>query len=237
MTRYSMILLAASICLSVPLSACEPVLPFMYVVGGPGVITKSIAVLALAVAVKSILFALFQKKLSFARGVLFMLNGNVVSSLVGVLAAGLVGASPFMWLFGIPIAYVLCLLPAVRATRFIDHSSYFIALIMTIALVGSCALFMTIQGNASRGELVTFWSVKIVAVYLALSVSIALSTFWEEWVIWKLANVEEHETCFIQPALKANLCVLVCVMIYAATLMIPIRRQYDNYLVPSAIRL
>jgi len=47
------------------IQACEPIIPFMQVVGGPAILTSSLVVLIVAVAIKSIAFAAWQNQIYF----------------------------------------------------------------------------------------------------------------------------------------------------------------------------
>ena len=69
------------------------------------------------------------------------------------------------------------------------------------------------------------------AIFTALIVSIVLTAFWEEWVVWKLSRSPVEFTGFIQPVIRANLVVLLCVMLFAAGIALPQRLKSPNFLV------
>ena len=67
--------------------ACEPIFPFIKIVGGPAMLVNSWIILLAVVAVKAVIFSVFQKRLSFIRASLLMLAGNVLTTFIGVIAA------------------------------------------------------------------------------------------------------------------------------------------------------
>jgi hypothetical protein len=130
--------------------ACEPVIPFIQVVGGPGMLTRSLIVLVAAVALKSVAFALWQTQLRFGHAVLFMIAGNVLTTVIGVVA-GVMMASGLLLFVGTGVAWVAGIVPARRLIgafpksrlRFLNAEG--LAGLMAAALAVSCLLFGTIQ--------------------------------------------------------------------------------------------
>jgi hypothetical protein len=223
---------------AVPAFACEPIVPFMQVVAPTLALSGSLLALAAAVLLKSVLFAIFEKRIPRVRAALFMLAGNVLTSVVGLVAAAMIGGAG-VWLIGVPIVFVLCWIPARRLITVAPRpwlarrSPGGVAALMTTALVASCFLFMMGQGAILANRLALYWAIKLVAVYLALIASIALTTIWEEWTIWKLTAPAE-EMAFFVPVLRSNLYVLVLVMAVAAGLMLPKRLKSPDFLAKRA---
>lgn len=216
--------------------ACEPILPFVKVVGGPGMLTNSLVILLAAVALKSIIFSCLQKRLSFVHALLLMLAGNVFTTGIGFIAAAMIGSGPIM-LFGGLIVWPLCVMPARRILAVVKipwlkpFSSAGLAAVMALALVVSCILFAISATFIDSNHLIVYWIWKLAAVYVALIVSILMTAFWEEWVIWKLSRCPADYTGFVQPVIRANLIVLLCVMLFAAGVTLPQRLKSPNYLV------
>jgi len=216
--------------------ACEPILPFIKVVGGPGVLASSWIVLVAAVVIKSIIFSALQKKLSFVRASLFMVAGNVLTTFIGVIAAVLIGSGPF-FVIGALIVWPLCVMPARRMLTVVNRpwlkrfTPTGLAGAMALALVVSCFFFAVSSFFVDSNQLVVYWICKLGAVYIALIVSILLTSFWEEWVIWKLSQCPTDYTGYVQPVIRANLVVLACVMLFAAGVMLPKRLKSPNFLV------
>lgn len=220
--------------------ACEPILPFVQVVGGPGMITQSWIILLAAVALKTIVFSVSQKKLSFVRASFLMIIGNVLTTVIGVIAAVLIGSEPLFWI-GALIVWPICVMPARRflavtkrpwLKRFTPVS---FAGIMAFALVVSCFLFAISSAFVDSNHLVAYWTWKLAAVYVALIVSILLTAFWEEWVIWRLSDCSPDYTGYVQPVIRANLIVLLFVMIFAAVVTLPQRLKSPNFLIPAGL--
>lgn len=89
-------------------NACEPILPFIKVVGGPGLLTSSWIVLLAAVAIKSVIFAFLQRRLSVPHAIGLMVAANIVTTIVGVIVAALIGSGPIISvhsLFGRFVSY------------------------------------------------------------------------------------------------------------------------------------
>ncbi len=170
--------------------ACEPVVPFIQVVAPALALSGSLLVLAMAVAVKSALFAAFERRLPRLRAAWRMFLGNVLTSLVGLLTAAMI-ASGAAWFIGVPLVYVLCWLPSQRLVKVAPlawlarTSRAGLAAIMTSALLASCILFATGQGAIQSHQLMLYWIIKLLAIFLALLASVTLTTVWEEWVIWR----------------------------------------------------
>jgi len=102
---------------------------------------------------------------------------------------------------------------------------------MAVALVASCFLFGISSLFADSNHLAVYWIWKLAAVYTALIVSIVLTAFWEEWVVWKLSRCPIEFTGYVQPVIRANLVVLLCVMLFAVGVALPQRFKSPNFLV------
>lgn len=231
---------AAAAALPLPPSsfACEPIVPFVKVVAGPAFLTGSFLALGLVVLAKSAAFAYFQSSLTYSKAFLLMVAGNILTSIIGVLAAVMIGSGEIM-LIGIPIVWALCLMPAKRLVAaspypFLARSAPgAVAFGMTACLVLSCILFVVAQEVMSPGSMVLYWIFKLLAIYAALIVSIALTAFWEEWVVWRLSRLQPCDTAFVQPVIRANLLVLLAVMVISAGIMIPQRLKSPGFIVPE----
>jgi hypothetical protein len=194
----------------------------------------SLFALSAAILLKSVVFAIFEGRIPRMRAALFMLLANVLTSFIGLIAAAMLGSGA-IWLVGVPIVFVLCWLPARRLVGVAPRpwlarkSPGGVAVLMTVALVASCLLFIVAQGAILTNKLFLYWAIKLVAVYLALIASIALTTIWEEWAIWRLSSRPENAS-FFASVLRSNLYVLVLVMAVAAGLMLPKRLKSPDFL-------
>src|SRR4030095_4946169 len=154
-------------------NACEPILPFIKVVGGPGMLTSSWVILLAAVTLKAIIFSFSQKNLSFPHAFILMVAGNVLTTVIGVIVAALVGSGPIMFV-GAFIVWPLCFLPAKRAIAATNYpclrkfSAGGLAAAMAFALVVSCFLFGISSLFADSNRLAVYWIWKLAAVYTAL---------------------------------------------------------------------
>src|SRR5271165_417726 len=197
-------------------------------------LSGSILVLALAVIVKSTLFSFFERRLPRIRAVSLMFLGNLLTSLVGFLVAAMIGSGP-VWLIGVPLVWFLCWLPCRRLVReapltwLTRRSAAGLAAMMTACLLASCIFFMIGQGAIRAHHLVLYWSIKLLAIFLALLPSVTLTVIWEEWVIWRLSPHREGKTFFVS-VLRSNLYVLILVMAVPAALILPKRLKSPDFL-------
>jgi hypothetical protein len=218
-----------------PALACEPVVPFMQVTVPTIALSGSMLVLAAAVALKSVLFAFFERRLPRVRAAWRMFLGNILTSFVGLLVAVMIASAPSFWLIGAPLVCALCWLPTRRLVKaaplpwFARRSPAALAGAMTGAMVASCILFMVGRGALETHQHQFYWIVKLAAIFLALVASMTLTTVWEEWAIWRLSS-RPAGTGFFASVLRTNLYVLLFVMAVPAVLILPKRLRSPDFL-------
>src|SRR5256885_13219107 len=76
--------------------ACEPILPLMLVLGGPLALTRSAVVLLVAVILKAAIFTALQAGLAKRRAFLFMVAGNVLTTVIGFLVAAAIASTALL---------------------------------------------------------------------------------------------------------------------------------------------
>jgi hypothetical protein len=198
-------------------------------------LSGSILVLTMAVIVKSVLFAVFERRLPRLRAAWWMFLGNVLTSFIGPLVGLMIASSAGIWLVGVPLVCIMCWLPSRRLVKAAPLTwltrirPVFLAGILTTALLASCILFALGQGAISTRQLALYWTMKLVAIFLALSASVTLTTVWEEWAIWRLSSRPEG-TEFFASVLRTNLYILVLVMAVPAVLILPKRLRSPDFL-------
>jgi hypothetical protein len=233
--RWQILALILMSLVAKPMLACEPVVPFMQVMMPALALSGSILVLAMAVVLKSVLFAVFERRLARPAAAWRMFLGNVLTSFVGLLVAVMIASAPSFWLIGAPLVCALCWLPARRLVKaaplpwLARRSPTALAGVMTGAMVASCILFMAGQGALETHQHVLYWIIKLAAIFLALLASMTLTTVWEEWAIWRLSSRPEG-TGFFASVLRANLYVLLFVMAVPAVLILPKRLHSPDFL-------
>jgi hypothetical protein len=229
-----LLLLGISVLAARPASACEPVVPFMQVMAPTLALSHSLLVLAIAMVLKSTLFAFFERGLPRPRAAWRMFLGNVLTSFIGLLVAVMIASSPVIWLAGVPVVAFLCWLPSRRLVAAAPiswvgrTSAGAIAAIMTSAFVLSCILFVVGQGALNSHERALYWTIKLAAIFLALFASMTLTSVWEEWVIWRLSS-RPTGAGFFASVLRTNLYVLLFVMAVPAVLIFPKRLQSPDF--------
>lgn len=216
--------------LAAPLSAeaCEPIVPFVKAVGGPGFLAAAFGILGLVVVLKSATFARFQQKLSFTRALLWMLAANVVTSIVGVVVTAMIDSGAAMFI-GIPLVWALCLLPAQRLigaaplTPLARFTPGQVAFGITLVLIFSYLLLLISRTVHDSDTFVRYWLFKIPTVYVALLVGLVLTAFWEEWIVWQLSRSGEDDFGFVRPVIRSNLIVLAAVILISVGVIVPKR--------------
>lgn len=118
-------------------------------------------------------------------------------------------AAPLKWLARIP--------PAVLAR------------LMTGAMVASCIFFMAGQGAVEAHQHALYWTIKLAAIFLALLPSVTMTTVWVEWAIWRLSSRPEG-TRYFATVLRANLYVLLLVMLVPALMILPKRLHSPDFI-------
>ncbi len=232
---YRFLVLAVPLIVARPALGCEPVVPFMQVMAPALALSGSILVLAAAVVAKSALFAFFERRLPHLRAAWRMFLGNVLTSFVGILVGVMIASGAGAWLVGVPVVCLLCWLPSKRLVRVAPlawlgrTSPAVLAGIMTGALLASCIMFMVGRAAMENHQLITYWIIKLAAIFLALLASVMLTTVWEEWVIWRLSSRPE-DTNFFGSVLRTNLYILVLVMAVPAVLILPKRLKSPDFL-------
>jgi hypothetical protein len=219
-----------------PVLGCEPVIPVMHVFTGSILGKESLVVLLGAVAIKTIIFAIYEKSISWYKAVLFMLIANCFSTVVGF-SLSLSFAPPFLAII-IPFLLFVCWIPSKRIIAlnpggyFSGWNHYGLAVGVMILVFASWQLFTAAQSAiGSRAPLHTYWVLKFLYIYSAIIISFALTTFWEEWVVSGLSKNKSKNASFLKSVAFANLITLLAVMLYAAAMMLPIRLKSGNFLV------
>jgi hypothetical protein len=219
-------------------SACEPIVPFIKAVGGPGVLGLAFLVLGTVVLVKSAAFARFQTKISFRKALLCMLAANVFTSIVGVIVPARMDSGAAMFI-AVPLVWAVCLLPAQRLivaapvgplTRFTSGQVAFG--IMLVLVVSYLLLLVSRTVHDSAGFL-SYWLVKLPIIYLALAIGLVLTAFLEEWIVWRLTNSEDDDISFVRPVVRANVIALAVVVLISTAFIIPKRVKASGYVPPA----
>jgi len=233
--RNWLLLVGVSIFVVRPVLACEPVVPFMQVMEPTLTLSRSIVVLAFAVILKSVLFAVFERRLPRLHAAWRMFLGNVLTSFVGLVVAVMIASAPAFWLVAVPLVCGLCWLPSRRLVKAAPLTwlaripPVALAALMTGAMVASCIFFMAGQGALQTHQHALYWTIKVAAIFLALFPSVTMTTVWEEWVIWRLSSRPEGARYFAS-VLRANLYVLLLVMLVPALMILPKRLHSPDFI-------
>jgi hypothetical protein len=218
-----------------PALGCEPVVPVMHVFTGSILSKESLGVLLGAVAIKTIIFAVYEKSISWYKAVLFIIIANCFSTVVGFSLS--IAVAPYMLPIILPFLVFVCWIPSKRIIalnpggHFSGWNHYGLTVLVMISVYASWYLFGAAQSAiGSRAPLHTYWVLKFLYLYSAIIISFALTTLWEEWVVSGLSKNRSGHTSFLKSVAFANLITLLVVMLYTAGMMLPIRLKSGNFL-------
>jgi hypothetical protein len=218
-----------------PVLGCEPVIPVMHVFTGSILAKESLVVLSGAVAIKTVIFAIYEKSIAWYKAVLFMIIANCFSAVVGFSLS--IAVAPYMLPIILPFLLFVCWIPSKRIIalnpggHFSGWNHYGLTVLVMILVYASWYLFGAAQSAiGSRAPLHTYWVLKFLYLYSAIIISFALTTLWEEWVVSGLSKNRSGHTSFLKSVAFANLITLLVVMLYAAGMMLPIRLKSGNFL-------
>jgi len=225
-------------------TACEPVLPLAMLFAGPGFTFASelsgmgmaFGFLAGAVAIKCVAFVFLERQLKWPESVGYMILANVLSSLIGLLMA-VVAATPPIMFVGLPLVYGLSLTPARRLLvyKFWARPSPritpgFVALAFPLGLFLSWVLFSVAADTMYHRRYLSYWLLKFLYVALGLSMSILLTSAWEESVIARLAARKHGEGSYFDTVVRANYVTFGVILLVAAIRMLPRRLHSPGFL-------
>ena len=219
--------------------ACEPIVPLTQLIGGSGIagpmlLERSIAWLLVAVTIKSVAFALFEHRLLWSQALLFMLIGNVLSTVPGLLAAMFAGA---LQLLALPVIFALGIVAEHRISRLPGHEKRYrpprrgIAFAFTVTFIFSVFLFYMAGTALDDRRFASYWIFKLLFSTLAVTLGMAISTVLEECVIARVARkVHGEERSYFTPVLRANYITLALVLLVTAVHILPDRFASPHFI-------
>jgi hypothetical protein len=232
---------AALVLLALPreATACEPIVPLSQLIGGSGVagtllLTRSITWLLIAVAIKSLAFVLLERRLPWSKALCFMLLGNVLSTIPGVLTAVFAGSLvlltiPIIYGFGVVAEHRLSLLHEHVPTRRFKGNG--MAAAFTGAYVLSVVMFYFAGSALNSNRYAGYWLVKILFTTVAVAIGMGISTILEEYMVARFARKEFGICSFYTPVLRANYITLGVVLLVAAVQILPKRLAAPHFIV------
>jgi hypothetical protein len=213
----------------------EPLVPFMILFVGPttlgGLAFGSLIGFFLIIIIKILVF-LWKSDFRSGWAVLFVIIANIVSTIIGVIVAGMFSSS-LIFPFGAIVLYFVFLLPARRLARlekFSKNSSWSIAFFFLIVVGITVVLFGLMSGFMAVPYI--YWSLKIVMATLAMGISLIISVVYEEAVISDLYKILRKERkSFMEPVLWGNIIGLGVLMLGAAIMALPERFASPDFLI------
>jgi len=206
--------------------ACEPLIPLTILFGVPVYSLFGIIIL------KALIFGWLEKSITFYKAVLFMVIANIFSSIVG-LCLTLACAAPFLIIGILPIVFLISITPSKRFIKFNPWGILKTWKPKLLALLITCLYFLTFilfgfSQSLIENSLTLYWLVKFCYIFIALIISIGLTTLWEEWVVSRLS---QKDSSFLINVLKVNLIAFLIIMAILAANALPERLRSKNFLI------
>lgn len=230
----SLVFSFAILLLAQPASACEPIVVWV-VLAGPHWLSMSLAGLFAVIAAKCLAFTFLARDISPIRRPVYMLLGNVVSSVVGFLLAFPLAAPSILFLMIVPILLgSLCISPATRLREKLGLawlSTSWAVYVLFLGIVVTLVLYGLAQGALDANAFTSYWALKILYIIPAFAISVLITVLFEEWTIWKLTGESGAGRNWLAPVLHANLFAFLIAGGIAASIMLPKRMRSPNFLV------
>jgi hypothetical protein len=233
-----MALLGAAVPLTV--SACEPVLPLSKLLGsstaiGSVIYVQSAVWLYLAIALKCVAFAYFERRLPLHQAAGFMLLANVVSTIPGMLIAGFAAGGPLV-IFILPIIYCLGRmverrtrhLPSVPGRLRMTGGMATLAFILFFVL--SMTLYILAYVAFEQSGFASYWIVKFFFVALVACTGLVISAILEECVIARFSRKAGGDLSFYTSVIRANYVTLGAILLVGAVAILPERLRSPGFL-------
>jgi hypothetical protein len=190
--------------------------------------------LCIAVLIKTVSFALLERRLSITRAIALMLAANVLSTIPGLLTAVFAGA---LSLFTLPVVFLLGKLAERRISLLADESTRKpftgkgLALAFTAAFFVSVVMFSLAGIALDDRNFATYWVFKILFATVAVCVGMGISTVLEEGAIARMVRRTHPQTSFYPSVVRANYITLGTVLLVAAVQILPKRLHSPNFIV------
>ncbi len=218
----------------IPVNACEPVIPLIKLFAGPHFITGSFIGFILAVGIKCGAFAFYETSLPKVKSAWFMFMANIATTFIGGFLA-VAAYSGGLFLVVMPFIYILTSYPTQRLwsnfksnNKLSRISPHMISIAFTGLFFLTYVLFSLADSFIDK-NLTHYWMLKLVYIYPTLVISIGLTTLWEEWLVYRMADLPGKT--FYLSALRSNLITLLLLMGAAAIMALPARMASTNFLV------
>jgi hypothetical protein len=213
--------------------------PLAKALSGPNFFHASVVWLLVAVTVKCASFVFFERQLPWHQAAGFLLLGNVLSTLIGVVIC--LPTVAISLLFLVPI-YFVSLQPARRLAEHFkwQEGRWRRPQVLACMAVGGVAvtmvLFTSAQIALSADNYFAYWLIKFGTLTIALLISILLTCLWEEWVVARLARTCHPERSYLPAVMRANYVTFGVVLLVAAIEMLP-RRLHSKGFIASLLDL
>jgi hypothetical protein len=219
---------------------CEPIFPLTQLLGGasfagPMLLTRSLVLLAIAVAIKCFVFVWLDRRLPWRKAVLFMLLANVLSTIPGVLIAaftasivGIVLALPLVFALGWMVQRRIARLPEAHQWKRISGGGALIAFIAFFIV--SVVLYGVAESVLDARNYQVYWILKFIFVTLVACTGIVMSAVLEECVVAFLTRKSSSNLSFFTPVFRANYITLGVILLVAAVKMLPQRLHSPHFI-------
>lgn len=223
-------------------NGCEPIVPMFQLLAGSSMagaplLTYSALWLAVAVILKSAVFAYLEPRIPRKQAAGWMFTGNIISTIPGVFTAFSAGM-PMLILPTFPAMFFLGWVVKRRMDRLgvpTDRRISGVAVATYFCVAYLVSLFLCAGGIAmAEGKTVqpAYWAIKLLYVTLLAVTGLLMSSLLEEAVIARLARPTLGNTSFFHSVVRANYVTLGFILLVAAIKILPSRWNSPNFLVP-----
>jgi len=223
--------------------ANEPLVQMIYLFWGAatwgGFLFKSLLGFAAIVVIKSIVF-IWKSDVKSVLAVLYVFIANLLSTMIGTIAGLLVAnlGTSLLTIIGffifVAILYWIFLRPAKRLAKYKKFSKLpppVIAINLIIITIFATLLMAFSADLLGAGVLALGWVVKVIAVTIAIALSLIISVVYEEAVISALHKLFKKETkSFMEPVIWCNVIAFALVMLVGAGIALPKRLASPDFL-------
>lgn len=183
------------------------------------------------VIVKCVLFAFLVRQTNWLKAAGSMFFANIITSIFGFVLVAVI-IIPFALIL-IPLVCYIATLPSKSLRKrmgkqFPDWLSAgaVVAFLFLAVPLNGVLFYSAANANPYTGY---YWFMKLAYIYAGLAIGIGMTTLWEEWLVFSLAQ-HESETHFLPAVLRTNLYTFLVLAFIGAAYALPQRLSHPGFL-------
>lgn len=228
---------------ALPAMACIPIVQVSYVFWGPAfwagsrLATYSMLGMAIVVAVKCVAFQRADAVLPAWLRAPAMIVANVVSTFIGLIVAAIAASGGVGFIFQF-IFQAICFFPfalRLQATwpwpatdKWKGPAGFLPFLVLPVLDFIGFYLFMQAQDPGDRGDLATYWALRVVCVLVGMATTMLVTVAVEETAISAI-GLRWRRASFLPAVARANLAAYFVAAAFGAAVALPQRLYNQDY--------